>query len=124
MEEKHRRVVSSKGNASQNTPTDIMHTRFSLFTAALASVVAASPTAPRQTSSYVGYLISTFSDAIPEVQFHLSDGTSATSFSFLNGGGPVLASSVGTKAVRDIFLATNSARSEYYLLATGESLEL
>ncbi|KAI4861801.1 glycoside hydrolase family 43 protein [Hypoxylon rubiginosum] len=95
-----------------------MHTRFSLFTAALASVVAASPTAPRQTSSYVGYLISTFSDAIPEVQFHLSDGTSATSFSFLNGGGPVLASSVGTKAVRDIFLATNSARSEYYLLAT------
>ncbi|KAI1391909.1 glycoside hydrolase family 43 protein [Hypoxylon trugodes] len=88
-----------------------------LLVTALASVIGASPT-PRQSSSYVGYLISTFSDATPQVQFHLSKGNSATSFSFLNKGKPVLASTVGTKGVRDIFLATNSARSEYYLLAT------
>ncbi|KAI0172721.1 glycoside hydrolase family 43 protein [Hypoxylon sp. FL1284] len=95
-----------------------MKLRFSLLTTTLAGFVAASPTFPRQTSNYVGYLISTFSDAVPEVQFYLSDGTSATNFNFLNGGKPVLASTVGTKAVRDIFLATNSARSEFYLLAT------
>lgn len=91
-----------------------------LLTTALAAVTAASPVAPRQDSDYVGYLISTFSDANPKIQFHLSDGNSATNFKFLNGGNPVLASTVGTKAVRDIFLTMNSARSEYYLLATGK----
>ncbi|KAI1760227.1 glycoside hydrolase family 43 protein [Hypoxylon sp. FL1150] len=100
-----------------------MYARLSLLTSALASVVAANSIAPRQTSDYVGYLISTFSDDVPEVQFYLSEGTSAASFSFLNGGSPVLASTVGTKAVRDIFLATNTARSEYYLLATDLDVE-
>ncbi|KAI1092089.1 glycoside hydrolase family 43 protein [Rostrohypoxylon terebratum] len=87
-----------------------------LLATALASVAIASPT--HRATKFVGYLVSTFSDAIPKVQFHLSEGNSATSFSFLNGGNPVLASTVGSKAVRDIFLATNSARSEWFLLAT------
>lgn len=116
-----RKTVGFQGNTGRNTPAFTMHARFSLFTTALVGAVAANPIAPRQTSDYVGYLISTFSDDVPEVQFHLSDGTSATSFSFLNGGSPVLASTVGTKAVRDIFLATDTARSKYYLLATGMS---
>ncbi|OTA62876.1 glycoside hydrolase family 43 protein [Hypoxylon sp. EC38] len=100
-----------------------MYVSPSLLVTTLVAVVAASPTTPRAASNYVGYLISTFTDAIPKVQFHLSEGNSASSFSFLNKGEPVLASTVGTKAVRDIFLATNSARSEYYLLATDLDVE-
>ncbi|KAF4342914.1 arabinase [Fusarium beomiforme] len=69
-------------------------------------------------SKYAGYLISTFSDTTPQVQWHLSDGDSASSFNFLNEGMPVLTSNVGTKGVRDVFLATNTARSEYFTIAT------
>ncbi|KAI0547817.1 glycoside hydrolase family 43 protein [Xylaria curta] len=94
----------------------MLSTKF--IVAALMSAVASNPIETRQTSNYVGYLVSTFSDASPQVQFYLSNGNSPTSFSFLNKGKPVLASTVGTKGVRDIFLATNAARSEYYLLAT------
>ncbi|RYP68795.1 hypothetical protein DL770_008377 [Monosporascus sp. CRB-9-2] len=91
----------------------------SLFIAAASAVLgSASPTAPRQASNFVGYLVSTFSDPNPRVQMHLSDGNSATNFRFLNGGNAVLASTVGTRAVRDIYLTTNSARSEYFLIAT------
>ncbi|KAI3318543.1 glycoside hydrolase family 43 protein [Xylariaceae sp. AK1471] len=86
--------------------------------ATVVSAVVASPVDNRQASSYVGYLVSTFSDASPQVQFYLSNGNSPISFSSRNKGKPVLASTVGTKGVRDIFLATNTARSEYYLLAT------
>ncbi|KAI1379207.1 glycoside hydrolase family 43 protein [Hypoxylon crocopeplum] len=100
-----------------------MYTASLILSTALPCIVAASPVTSRQTSNYVGYLVSTFSDAIPKVQFHLSNGNSASSFSFLNKGDPVLASTVGTNAVRDIFLATNSARSEYYLLATDLDVE-
>lgn len=87
---------------------------------ATAIPAAAAAAAARQTSEYAGYLISTFTDADPRVQWHLSDGNSAASFSFLNGGSPVLGSTVGTTGVRDIYLATNSARSEFYLIATGK----
>ncbi|KAI0183739.1 family 43 glycoside hydrolase [Xylaria flabelliformis] len=93
-----------------------------LIITALMSAVASSPIEIGQTSNYVGYLVSTFSDASPQVQFYLSNGNSPTNFSFLNKGKPVLASTVGTKGVRDIFLATNAARSEYYILATGMCL--
>lgn len=88
-------------------------------TSATATAIPAAAAA-RQTSEYVGYLISTFTDADPRVQWHLSDGNSAASFSFLNGGSPVLGSTVGTTGVRDIYLTTNSARSEFYLIATGK----
>ncbi|KAI8962615.1 glycoside hydrolase family 43 protein [Daldinia sp. FL1419] len=100
-----------------------MRNFLSLVVTALATTAVASPVTPRQTSNYVGYLISTFSDANPKVQFHLSNGNNALSFKFLNKGKAVLASTVGTKAVRDIFLATNSARSEYHLLATDLDVE-
>lgn len=93
-----------------------------VLVAAAAAVASASAIpAARQTSpTYAGYLISTFSDADPRVQWHLSEGNSATSFRFLNGGSPVLSSTVGTKGVRDIFLTTNPSRSEFFLIATGE----
>ncbi|ROV88546.1 hypothetical protein VMCG_10391 [Cytospora schulzeri] len=89
-------------------------------TTALATLVASSPT-PRATNTstdYVGYLVTTFTDAVPQVQQYLSNGNSASSFTFLNDGEPILASTVGSKAVRDVFLATNDVRSEYFILAT------
>ncbi|KAM0205116.1 hypothetical protein ACHAPA_008961 [Fusarium lateritium] len=92
-----------------------------LATALSASLVDALPAndlSPRAESQYVGYLISTFSDPTPQVQWHLSNGDSASSFKFLNGGKPVLTSNVGTKGVRDIFLSTNAARSEFFVIAT------
>ncbi|KAL1849341.1 hypothetical protein Daus18300_013314 [Diaporthe australafricana] len=98
-----------------------MHALTLLLTAASAALgVVASPTAikTRQSTDYVGYLISTFSDAKPQIQQYLSNGNSASSFTFLNGGEPILASTVGTKGVRDIFLTTNDDRSQYHLIAT------
>lgn len=92
-----------------------------LATSLAALLVASSPTSRQADTSYVGYLITTFTDAVPKVQQYLSNGNSASSFTFLNGGEPILASTVGTKAVRDVFLATNDARSEFFIIATGES---
>lgn len=102
-----------------------MHAFTSIITTAVSAalgVVVASPTAlnARQATSHVGYLVSTFSDARPQVQQYLSNGNSASSFTFLNGGEPILASTVGTKGVRDIYLTTNDDRSRYYLIATGK----
>jgi hypothetical protein len=89
-----------------------------LPTACLPILVTGTPISERATT-YVGYLVSTFTDATPKVQQYLSNGNSAYSFRFLNDGNPILTSTVGTNAVRDLFLATNTARSEYHLLATG-----
>ncbi|KAK7736967.1 hypothetical protein SLS53_006722 [Cytospora paraplurivora] len=49
---------------------------------------------------------------------YLSNGNSATNFTFLNDGKPILASTVGTKAVRDVYLTTNANRSEFFILGT------
>ncbi|BAE55184.1 unnamed protein product [Aspergillus oryzae RIB40] len=74
---------------------------------------------PRQDgNSYVGYLLSTFTDANPQVFWYFSEGSDPLAFKALNGGSPVLESTVGTRAVRDIFLASNAARSEYFMIAT------
>jgi hypothetical protein len=72
-------------------------------------------------SSYVGYLISTFTDVNPTVQWYLSKGNDPSTYSFLNKGQPVLKSTVGTKAVRDVYLATNTARSQWFMLGTGKT---
>lgn len=90
---------------------------------ALLSLGAATPVDKRQTT-YAGYLISTFSDVNPTVQWYLSNGNSPTSFTKINGGKPVLKSTVGTKAVRDVYLTSNSARNKFYLIATGRYNEL
>jgi hypothetical protein len=88
--------------------------------ATLFSLASATPVQnEKRQSSYVGYLISTFSDANPKVQWYMSNGNSPTSFTKLNKGNPVLTSTVGTKAVRDVFLASNSARTQHYMIATG-----
>ncbi|KAJ4315321.1 hypothetical protein N0V94_006017 [Neodidymelliopsis sp. IMI 364377] len=95
--------------------------RFSTYTLAAASALfsfgSASPLVKRQ-SAYAGYLISTFSDVNPTVQWYLSNNNSPTSFTKINGGNPVLTSTVGTKAVRDVYLTSNGARDQFYLIAT------
>ncbi|KAI5244829.1 family 43 glycoside hydrolase [Aureobasidium subglaciale] len=96
-------------------------TTLSAFAAATLPIALAAPASsslqPRA-DPFVGYLVSTFSDVTPAVQFHLSKGNDASSFSFLNKGQPVLKSTVGTKGVRDVFLAQDSARTKYYMIAT------
>ncbi|KAF1957039.1 endo-1,4-beta-xylanase-like protein, partial [Byssothecium circinans] len=72
----------------------------------------------KQQSTFYGYVIATFSDPSPKVQLYISNGNSPTSFTKLNKGNPVLTSTVGTKGVRDIFLVTNGARSQFYIIAT------
>jgi hypothetical protein len=78
----------------------------------------ASPSLPTSAEKYVGYLVSTFSDVAPAVQFHLSKGNDAGSYTFLNKGQPALKSTVGTKGVRDVFLAHDGARTKYFMIAT------
>ena len=74
---------------------------------------------PRQADpKYAGYLISTFSDANPAIQWHLSNGNDPGSYTFLNNGQAILSSEVGTRGVRDIFLTHNAARTQWYLIAT------
>lgn len=100
---------------------------FLAASAALLATVSSAPALPKyprqnNCSEYAGYLISTFSDPNPTVQWHLSDGTDPGSYTFLNGGEPVLVSDVGTRAVRDIFLAIDGPRENYYIIATGRSI--
>ncbi|KAF9883377.1 hypothetical protein FE257_003544 [Aspergillus nanangensis] len=91
----------------------------SLFTLASTLTLASSRVLPRQdNSSYVGYLLSTFTDANPQVFWYLSDASDPLAFKPVDGGSAILESTVGTRAVRDVFLASNAARSEYFLLAT------
>lgn len=89
-----------------------------LTAGALAAVATATPMR-RQGEEYVGYLMTTFVDALPQVHWHLSQADDPLSFTALNGGDPVLVSDVGTGGVRDMFLTTNTARTEYFMLATG-----
>jgi hypothetical protein len=76
-------------------------------------------------SNFAGYLISTFSDANPTVQLHLSRGNDPSSFIFANRGRPVMTSTVGTRAVRDVYLTCNNDRSQWYMIGTGkQTIEL
>lgn len=78
----------------------------------------------RQASTFAGYLISTFSDVNPAVQFYLSVGNNPGSYVFSNHGQAVLKSTVGQKAVRDIYLTSNAARNKWFIIATGRQYPL
>jgi hypothetical protein len=93
---------------------------YSLVAAAVLLIFGSASPLDKSQDKYAGYLISTFSDANPTVQWYLSNHNSPTNFTKINGGSPVLTSTVGTRAVRDVYLATNSARNEFYLIATGK----
>ena len=83
-------------------------------------IASAAPVAEDVAPEYAGYLISTFSDANPAVQFHLSVGNGPGEYEFSNGGQAVLNSTVGTGGVRDIFLTHNPERTEWFIIATGK----
>jgi hypothetical protein len=90
------------------------------LTSLLPGGLSASFPVPRQSQpQYAGYLLSTFTDANPSVFWYISSAADPLAFKPLNGGNPVLKSTVGTRAVRDIFLTANEERSEYFVIATG-----
>lgn len=89
-----------------------------LVTASLTLAVSLPPRQTTNNEPYAGYLISTFSDANPAVQWHLSNGNDPSSYTFLNNGSPILQSTVGTGGVRDIYLVSDGARERWFLLAT------
>ncbi|KAL5342173.1 hypothetical protein BJX70DRAFT_410856 [Aspergillus crustosus] len=94
-----------------------MHLR-SLLAAASLLTLTTGAVLPGQDDPYVGYLLSTFTDVNPQVFWYLSNASNPLAFTALNGGNPVLESTVGTQAVRDIFLASNPEKSEYFVIAT------
>jgi hypothetical protein len=98
----------------------LLTSTLALFSAVNGRSILSTGSATKAADPFVGYLISTFSDPNPRVQFHLSNGNNPGSYKFLNGGKEVLTSEVGTKAVRDIYLTTNDARDVWYIIATGE----
>ena len=101
--------------------------RFQSSLLALASLLpqglAATLPIPRQNQpgQYAGYLLSTFTDANPSVFWYLSSAEDPLAFKPLNGGNPVLQATVGTRAVRDIFLTASEERNEYFIIATGKT---
>lgn len=97
-----------------------MRALFTIATAGALAALASGTPLRRQNEEYVGYLMTTFVDPLPQVHWHLSEADDPLNFTALNGGDPVLVSDVGTGGVRDMFLTTNTARSEYFMLATGE----
>lgn len=97
-----------------------MRTLSTIVTAGALAALATGTPLRRQDEEYVGYLMTTFVDPLPQVHWHLSEADDPFNFIALNGGDPVLVSDVGTGGVRDMFLTTNTARSEYFMLATGE----
>lgn len=109
--------------SSATPPKMHFATLFATVAAVLfSSSIVASPLRNTAQQTYAGYLISTFSDVNPKVQLYLSDGNSPTKFYKLNQGKEVLASTVGTKGVRDIYLTSNDARTQWYMIATGMTL--
>lgn len=86
-----------------------------------AALANARGTKPKCEDPYVGYLLSTFTDVAPEVFMYLSTADAPLDFTKLNGGDSILQARVGMNATRDVFLTTNSARSEYFIIATGLS---
>ncbi|MFI6506360.1 RICIN domain-containing protein [Streptosporangium sp. NPDC050855] len=77
-------------------------------------------TAP--TPKYAGYLFSHFTgegtSAGEQVYFALSQGNDPTRWRQLNGGQPVLTSTVGTRGVRDPFIIRSPQGDRFYQIAT------
>ncbi|KAL4924827.1 glycoside hydrolase family 43 protein [Aspergillus undulatus] len=71
-----------------------------------------------QKEEYTGYLLSTFTDVEPSVFQYLSPASDPLAFTPLNGGSPILDSTIGTGGTRDIFLTTNPQRTEFFIIAT------
>lgn len=93
----------------------------SLLALTLALLAAACATAP-QAPRYAGYLFVYFAgDATPDgeqIRFALSRGNDPLHWRELNGGRPVLTSTVGDKGVRDPYIVRAPGDDRFYILAT------
>jgi len=99
---------------------------FGLLTTWLVSLPAQPATAPTAPVASGGYLFVTFkgeSDALGE-QIYFGLSQDGLHWQALNGGQPVLISSVGEKGVRDPYLLRSHDGSKFYLLATDLSTVL
>jgi hypothetical protein len=80
-----------------------------------------SPT-PSPAPKYAGYLFTYFTgentSAGEQVYFALSQGNDPTRYRQLNGGRPVLTSTVGTRGVRDPFIIRSPLGDKFYQIAT------
>ena len=96
-------------------------TCLALALAATATYSAPTPIDKRQ-SSFVGYFMQHFKTIngqdSEKIYQQISNGNNAYSFTALNGGNPVLTSTVGTKGVRDSFLVASPDRSNFWAIAT------
>ena len=84
----------------------------------------------RRATDKVGYLFIHFYDdykspgdyttypAGEQVFGHLSNGNDALSYKPLNGGAPLLTSTVGTKGVRDMYIVSKGDESQHYIIGT------
>jgi hypothetical protein len=69
-------------------------------------------------------MIYSLSLSSPRASAILSNGNDALDFQFLNGGEPILSSTVGKKHTRDPFLLRAQNNEGFYILATDNSLKL
>ncbi|KLU90359.1 endo-1,4-beta-xylanase [Magnaporthiopsis poae ATCC 64411] len=79
----------------------------------------------REAASYEGYAFSYFtgnSVAGEKIYFAASVGNDALNWRELNGGKPALASTMGTKGLRDPFLIRSPEGDTFYLIATDLSI--
>ncbi|KAF7196732.1 Xylosidase/arabinosidase [Pseudocercospora fuligena] len=102
-----------------------------LSAACLTSLTACSPLfgnshSTRQASTqYEGYMFAYFTGNTLEgekIYFAASNGNNALDWQELNGGQPVLASTKGTKGLRDPFIIRSPDGGTFYLLATDLSI--
>jgi hypothetical protein len=79
------------------------------------------PKGPRQ-AEYAGYLFTYFADDVTadgeQVYFALSEGNDPLHWQQLNGGAPVLRSTLGDQGVRDPFIIRAPEGDTFYLIAT------
>jgi hypothetical protein len=81
-----------------------------------------SSSSPGPGQKYAGYLFTYFtgesSSTGEQVYFALSQGNDPTRWRQLNGGRPVLTSSIGTRGVRDPFIMRSPQGDKFYQIAT------
>lgn len=99
------------------------------LTAALAAALVAAglsstPVPEAAAATNAGYLFvyfrgEGFSDG-EQIYYELSKGNDPLNYTQLNGGKPVLASTVGTKGVRDPFIVRSPQGDKFYLMGTDQ----
>jgi hypothetical protein len=103
-------------------PSRRRRTALALVGALLAALTAGPPAGAASAPKYTGYLFTYFTGENTatgeQVYFGLSQGNDPTRWRQLNGGKPVLTSTVGTRGVRDPFVIRSPQGDKFYQIAT------